>query len=184
MHKIAVVFLFFLSNEAISDEYFRFLNINCVEEIGFFEAIGTGISNIGAYNKSSSSTKIVEAETNLILGEGEVKTSCRVDQSLYEVKVDYSSTPGSGRCMGNPGGFLTIKKDGAVIYDELMFDWACDSPEVNRVSIHPGGFIQLCGANYSGVTSVNFCEYGFSIKPKDKALDQTEFSEYIRNKYK
>jgi len=168
MKKVIFIILFSMPVFCNADEYFRFANIVCLEDAGFFEVYGTGILNIRAYSKSEKIVKDIESKSNLIYGKDVVEKSCKLHGGLFEVKIEYTKASERGRCMGNPGAWLTLKKNGKVLIDKVSFDWSCDWPDIKRLTVNSGQFVEICGTNYSTASYMKnaFCITDFEF-PSD-----------------
>lgn len=183
MNRILFILVVGIWNQsATADEYFRFANVVCIEEAGFFEVFATGILNISAYSKDDEIVKKIESTSNLVFGNGKVKKSCELDSGMYEVTIDYTKASATGRCMGNPGASISLTKNGTILVDRVSFDWSCDWPDIKRLTINGGVFVKVCGINYSpgGLKTNSFCIED-SMFPKDGPLNN-EFIRDVSNK--
>ncbi|WP_346836602.1 hypothetical protein [Microbulbifer sp. SAOS-129_SWC] len=146
--RLILALLTFITAIAHADSYHRFAGITCIEEAGYLEIRATGISNIFMDGIKPEVMKAIKEKSNLHYGKN-IEQSCKLGKYSYTTQIKFQDSQSRGRCMGNPGGYITLKRNGKTIIDNVSFDWDCDWPDLDTIKVQWYKFVHACGIDHT-----------------------------------
>lgn len=134
---LASILLPLVSEGALADETYKFLNVTCVPEVQYFEVSATHIPNIGGsrdFPEHGLYGEVYEPDRRSI--------TCDIG---IKVTVEYRSTAprATGMCGYGTKTFLDLWVGDVLIAKDIVFDDDCFSVGTTKLAVRGGGVLFL-----------------------------------------
>ena len=161
--RLLTFFIFIcLAQAGHADVYYRFVNYNCLPDVGYFEVIATGINNIDEFGSEKTVTGYIEKNSSLISAQSAIERKCAIGKDVFTISIQYEKEQATGACMGSPGGYIKIMENDLVLLPETPFHWSCPAfgYDLNQVKYNNVS-LSICGEDYHSENS-HWCLTSFN----------------------